>query len=150
MRAALIGAGRGGRRSALNQLLPFSFNRSPHKRAQPVPVRPTADGRHPTSGDRHNSNREGRSLMRHVSRTLTLLVLAAAVARVDATTTVFTENFDSAHTANWNYVPSAGTAINEDFINDGYGSDANIFYDYSQVGVPSAPGSTGGSTTGMK
>jgi MYXO-CTERM domain-containing protein len=50
---------------------------------------------------------------------------------------LFSDNFDTDHTANWTVNPSAGT------------HPVNIFFDYSTVGIPSAPNS-GGSTFGMR
>jgi hypothetical protein len=76
------------------------------------------------------------------------LCLAAATAQVHATV-VFSDDFDTDHTANWTYIPSAGTATLGDTPNDQLGSDANVFFDYSTVGIPAAPGTTGGTTRGM-
>jgi hypothetical protein len=50
----------------------------------------------------------------------------------------FSENFDVDHTANWS-VYTLGTGV----------SDANVFFDYSTVGIPSAPNS-GGTTWGLR
>lgn len=51
---------------------------------------------------------------------------------------VFNDNFDTDHTANWN-------------VNLGGGNNAaNIFFDYSTIGIPSAPHSLGGTTRGVK
>jgi hypothetical protein len=47
-------------------------------------------------------------------------------------------DFDTDVTANWT-VKVLGT-----------GSDANFFFDYSTVGIPSAPNSSGGTTTGLR
>jgi hypothetical protein len=47
-------------------------------------------------------------------------------------------DFDTDTTANWN-VNVLGT-----------GSDANFFFDYGTVGIPSAPNSVGGTTTGLR
>lgn len=52
---------------------------------------------------------------------------------------VFSENFDIDATANWN-INNNGNGLNA----------ANFFFDYSSVGIPSAPHSTGGSTIGLK
>lgn len=49
---------------------------------------------------------------------------------------IWSENFDVDHTANWT------------FSTLGTGSDANFFFDYSTVGIPSAPNS-GGTTYGL-
>jgi len=53
-------------------------------------------------------------------------------------TPVFTEDFNTDHTASWT-VNSAGTTV--DFV-------ANFFYDYSAIGVPASPNGTG--TVGLK
>ena len=51
--------------------------------------------------------------------------------------TLFSENFDVDHTANW-------------VVNTlGPGNDANLFFDYSTIGIPSAPNS-GGTTMGLR
>lgn len=72
--------------------------------------------------------------------TFPLVVASVSLAIASSTgsaQTLFSENFDLDHSANW----TANTL--------GDGSDANFFYDYSAVGVPSAPNS-GGSTLGMR
>ena len=53
-------------------------------------------------------------------------------------THAFSENFDSDHTSNWtvNQGPSDGVA--------------DFFFDYSTVGIPPAPNTTGGTTRGLK
>jgi len=60
---------------------------------------------------------------------------------------LFSENFDTDPTANWTVnswiggtTSSGGSAANA----------ANFFFDYSTVGIPAAPNSTGGSTRGLK
>ena len=52
---------------------------------------------------------------------------------------VYTQSFDSDDSANWK-------------VNNNNNGDnrANIFFDYSTVGIPSAPHSTGGTTRGIK
>jgi hypothetical protein len=51
---------------------------------------------------------------------------------------LYTEDFDVNHAANWT-------------ANSGPGNNsANFFFDYSSVGIPSAPHSTGGSTLGLQ
>jgi hypothetical protein len=75
-----------------------------------------------------------------MAKKLTLLQLSA-VALASASSTnaqvLFSENFDADHTANWtvNQGPSDGVA--------------NFFFDYSTVGIPSAPNSSG-TTRGLK
>lgn len=53
---------------------------------------------------------------------------------------LYSQNFDVNDTANWNVNSGGGTSVNT----------ANFFFDYSTVGIPSAPHSTGGSTIGVK
>ncbi|HZZ43280.1 MAG TPA: dockerin type I repeat-containing protein [Tepidisphaeraceae bacterium] len=86
--------------------------------------------------------------MKRLSRSLALLGLAVAATHVRASNVVYSENFDVDDTANWAFTPSSATT--GDGPNDNIGSDANFHFDYSTVGIPSAPGSTAGSTTGMK
>jgi hypothetical protein len=51
---------------------------------------------------------------------------------------LFSDDFDVDHTANWQ-------------INNGpTDSDVNVFFDYSTLGIPSAPRSVGGTTRGMR
>lgn len=52
----------------------------------------------------------------------------------------FSDDFDVNHTANWNVNSGGGASVNT----------ANIFFDYSTVGIPSAPHSVGGTTIGAK
>jgi hypothetical protein len=59
--------------------------------------------------------------------------------------TIFTENFDADATANWTFQSSIGG----DTASNNTGNEANVFFDYSSVGIPSAPNS-GGSTRGLK
>lgn len=73
--------------------------------------------------------------------TLIAASLAAVLAFAGASVAgpLFMEDFDVDTTANWN--------VN----NNGQGTNAaNFFFDYSTVGIPSAPNSTGGSTRGLK
>lgn len=62
---------------------------------------------------------------------------------------LYTQNFDVDDTANWIINPG-----NVDFSVPGsttpVTTDTNIFFDYSTVGIPAAPNSTGGSTRGMR
>lgn len=74
-----------------------------------------------------------------------ILVLVASAARGQAV--LFSESFDTDPTANWTVnsfiggtTSSGGSAANA----------ANFFFDYSTVGIPAAPNSTGGSTRGLK
>ncbi len=52
---------------------------------------------------------------------------------------LYSQNFDVDDTANWTVNLSPTTD-----------SNADLFFDYSTVGIPSAPNSTGGTTRGMK
>lgn len=74
-----------------------------------------------------------------------MVVLLATVAHAQAV--LFSETFDTDPSANWtvnSYIggttASGGSAANA----------ANFFFDYSSVGIPAAPNSTGGSTRGLK
>lgn len=51
---------------------------------------------------------------------------------------LFSDDFDTDSTAAWTVNKTTGN------------HDANIFFDYSTIGIPSAPNSTGGSTRGVK
>jgi hypothetical protein len=70
------------------------------------------------------------------TRLFSLLSLALIPAAVQGA--LFSENFDADHTANWNV--NSGPAANL----------ATFFFDYSSVGIPSAPHSTGGTTLGLR
>jgi hypothetical protein len=80
-----------------------------------------------------------------------LLAAVAAVAAVAiplstaSAATLFNENFDTDQSANWTFASS----IAGDTANNNTGGEANVFFDYSNVGIPSAPGA-GGTTRGMK
>ncbi len=65
------------------------------------------------------------------------LTVALALSNVSVAATLYSQNFNADDTANWTVNPSAGT----DFV-------ADFFYDYSAIGVPSAPNGTG--TRGLK
>jgi len=71
------------------------------------------------------------------------VVLAGAVSAKAAT--VFTESFDVDATSNWTYQSSSAG----DTATDNTKNEANVFFDYSTVGIPSAPNS-GGTTRGLK
>jgi hypothetical protein len=74
------------------------------------------------------------------------LVAASGTAQAQS---LYTQNFDVNDTANWTVNPG-----NVDFSVPGsttpVTTDTNIFFDYSTVGIPPAPNSTGGSTRGMR
>jgi hypothetical protein len=67
-----------------------------------------------------------------------LLVSVATVSVSHGQSVLFSENFDANHSANWT-VNNNGQGVNA----------ANLFFDYSALGIPSAPNS-GGSTIGLK
>ncbi len=70
--------------------------------------------------------------LRSLTFTLGILGLVAI-----GSASLFSENFDADHTANWT-------------VNDGPTDDhVNFFFDYSTLGIPSAPNSAGGSTRGL-
>jgi hypothetical protein len=74
---------------------------------------------------------------RSLTKWWALAVVCAAPAAHAAP--LYSQNFDADDTANWN--------VN----NNGAGTNAaNFFFDYSTVGIPSAPNSAGGSTRGLK
>ena len=58
----------------------------------------------------------------------------------------FSEDFDADHTSAWSYNSSRGAA---DGAMDNTGNEADFFFDYSTVGIPSANGA-GGTTRGLK
>jgi len=68
------------------------------------------------------------------------IVSLVGVATPSGFAQLFTDTFDADHTANWTVNSNFGAGTNA----------ANFFFDYSAVGIPSAPHSTGGSTRGLK
>ena len=68
----------------------------------------------------------------------TLLIAFVATFAVGANAQLFSDDFDVDHTANWTVNPHPATMVTHDF-----------FFDYSSIGIPSAPNS-GGTTRGMK
>jgi len=66
------------------------------------------------------------------------IVVALAAARQSGAAPLYSQNFDVDDTANWTLNNGPSDAA------------ANFYFDYSTVGIPSAPNSTGGSTRGMK
>lgn len=72
-------------------------------------------------------------------RSATIICAASLAASLPSYGQVlFSDNFDVDHTANWT-VNALGAGL----------SDANFFFDYSTVGIPSAPGSAG-TTRGLR
>lgn len=62
-----------------------------------------------------------------------------------ASAALYSETFDVDATANWQFNSSAAADLAADNVNN----EANYFFDYSTIGIPSAPGS-GGTTRGLK
>src|SRR5688500_20002832 len=54
----------------------------------------------------------------------------------------YVEDFDTDSTAEWNVNQPGGANASDNF--------ADLFFDYSTVGIPSAPNSLGGTTRGIK
>lgn len=75
-----------------------------------------------------------------------LFVVLAGALPLGASANLFFDNFDTDSTANWAF----NSSLTGDTANDGAGGEANVFFDYSTVGIASAPGSVGGTTRGMK
>jgi hypothetical protein len=72
-----------------------------------------------------------------------ILVVGSALVLLPSLVTaqiLYSQNFDVNDSANWNVNSGGGASVNT----------ANIFFDYSTVGIPSAPHSTGGTTLGVK
>jgi hypothetical protein len=76
---------------------------------------------------------------------LVAAVLAAAPV-VSPAAVLYSENFDADPTDNWSFNSErAGDLAADDTRNE-----ANYFFDYSTIGIPSAPRSAGGTTRGLK
>lgn len=80
-------------------------------------------------------------------RIAALPILMFIASAANGQVVLFSENFDTDPTANWTVnsfvggtTASGGAAANA----------ANFFFDYSSVGIPAAPNSTGGGTRGLK
>lgn len=71
-----------------------------------------------------------------------LSVLASLVIPTTVYSQLYSENFDVDPTANWTVNPSTGANTTD--------TSADFFFDYSTVGIPSAPNSTGGTTRGLR
>lgn len=81
----------------------------------------------------------------HARFAAALGLVAALIAGSSAHAVVtFSENFDVDSTANWTFASSVAA----DTATNGTHGEANVFFDYSTVGIPAAPG--GGTTRGMK
>jgi len=76
-------------------------------------------------------------------RLLTAALALALPATASAQTILYSDNFDSGTSgSNWATNVSPTTAAS--------GADATFNFDYSTVGIPSAPNSVGGTTTGLR
>ncbi len=70
-----------------------------------------------------------------------LVLVVSALPEWAGAAIVYTEDFDADHTANWTVNKGPTPA----------GQDANFFYDYgTNMGIPSAPNSAGGTTLGLR
>src|SRR5687767_1337463 len=69
---------------------------------------------------------------------------AAIVPTIASAVPLYSENFDVDATANWTFNSSQAS----DTPNDNTNQEANVFFDYSTVGIPPAPG--GVTTRGLK
>lgn len=76
----------------------------------------------------------------NIVRLVTAAVVALAAGTASAQTQVFSEDFEIDHTLDNTYLTNSIGGSNV----------AHVFFDYSSVGIPSAPHSTGGSTHGLK
>lgn len=77
-------------------------------------------------------------------------ILLTLVVPVIAQAQLYTEDFDTDNSANW--LLKSNEAFGQS-PSDGAGepdATADFFFNYNDVGIPSAPNSTGGSTRGMK
>jgi hypothetical protein len=79
----------------------------------------------------------------HRSTRLASAAIALAALPAIASAALYTETFDVDNSANWVVNKSTGGNAND------AGSSADFFFDYSTVGIPSAPNS-GGSTRGLR
>jgi hypothetical protein len=70
-----------------------------------------------------------------------VLFAVVGLPSVSSAADLYTQDFDVDDTANW--------TINSTYYDVPESNTANFFFDYSTVGIPSAPNSTGGSTRGM-
>src|SRR3954467_4559848 len=84
------------------------------------------------------------SLCRSPRRALLALSISSAVLAIASNSwsqnQVYSENFETDHSNDGTWVTN---------VIGGY-NPVNIYFDYSTVGIPSAPNSTGGTTRGLK
>lgn len=78
-------------------------------------------------------------------KNLLTIALVGCVATM-ASASLFSDNFDVDSTANWQFNSTDAGDLPLDLLNN----ELNVFFDYSTLGIPSAPNSTGGSTRGIK
>ncbi len=82
-----------------------------------------------------------------VRRTAFGIIFGVMASATQGQVVLFSDNFDTDSTASWTVnsfvggtTASGGSAVNA----------ADFFFDYSAIGIPSAPNATGGSTRGLK
>lgn len=78
--------------------------------------------------------------MKNQVLTLSAIATSLILASQNSFGALYSQDFDVNDTANWTVNSNFGGATNS----------ANFFFDYSTVGIPSAPHSSGGSTIGLK
>jgi hypothetical protein len=75
-----------------------------------------------------------------------IILALAGVLPAAASAQSFSDNFDVDSTANWKF----NSSVTSDTATNNVNNEANFFFDYSTVGIPSAPRSIGGTTRGLK
>ena len=75
-----------------------------------------------------------------ILRLAATLVVAALAGNATAQVTIFSQDFDADHSLDNTWITNSVGGYNP----------VNLYFDYSTVGIPSAPNSTGGSTRGLK
>ena len=73
-------------------------------------------------------------------------LIIALVGAPIASQAQFFDNFDVDSTANWIF----NSSFAGDLPNNNSHGEANFFFDYGEIGIPSAPNSVGGTTRGLK
>ncbi len=80
------------------------------------------------------------SFIKYTTRLAAALAVAFSVRTATSQTQIFSENFDTDHSLDNTWVTNSAGGYNP----------VDIYFDYSTVGIPSAPNSTGGTTRGLK